>query len=74
MFGNFQRKQKVVDFSSYGWLLTATCLQLVEQIDHCLENRIIRINAAAFEMRIIHRKTVLEWTKGQMRTSALREP
>lgn len=39
-----------------------------------LDNRIIRINAAAFEMSISHRKTVSEWLKGQMRTSALREP
>jgi len=39
-----------------------------------LDNGIIGINTAAFEMSIDHRKTVLEWLKSQMRTSALREP
>jgi hypothetical protein len=38
-----------------------------------LDNRKISINAAAFEMSISHRKTVLEWLKGQMRISALRK-
>jgi hypothetical protein len=46
----------------------------MEEIDHfVLDNRIISIDAAAFEMSISHRKTVLEWLKGQPRTFALRK-
>jgi hypothetical protein len=38
-----------------------------------VDNRIISINAAVFAVSINHEKSVLEWLKGQLRTSAMRE-
>jgi hypothetical protein len=74
MFGNFQRRQKFLGDSRSGWPLTATSVELMEEIDHfVLDNRIISIVAAAFEMSINHGKTVLKWVKGQLRTFALRK-
>jgi hypothetical protein len=38
-----------------------------------LDNRIVSSNATAFEKIINHRKNVLEWLQGDMRTSAFRD-
>jgi hypothetical protein len=38
-----------------------------------LDKRIVSINAAVFAMSINHRKSMLEWLKGQLRTSAMKE-
>jgi len=73
MFGNFQRRQSCC-FELWVAIDCNMPLDYGTDRSFFLDDRIISINAAVFEMSIIHRETVLEWAKGQIRTSALREP